>query len=149
MTTISNVILDPSTTTAPTPPAPHIAGYVALLIALMENADAIQNYVANGLMPLTEAISQQGLNYSNAWVKVLDADMAKVKKADKDHVSAAVAQFNLDNTLSGQAQTYYNGLSSGASDTTSKTNDQASNDYQMAQQSALTIMATITAAIAA
>ncbi len=47
-------------------------GYLALLMAMVTNADATQNLIANGMMSLSEAISNETQAYSQAWMLVMN-----------------------------------------------------------------------------
>lgn len=47
---------------------PASVGFLALLMAMVNNAEAVQDLVANGEMSLSEQVSKETQSYSTAWL---------------------------------------------------------------------------------
>lgn len=129
------------------------SGYVLLLQAMLNNFNAIQNYVYNGVAKMSEAENTLAMTFSNDWLGYLtNSDLYNIYQdvqgtPDPNKLSRDTSQFNLDNGKSNQSTTFFQGITSGLSDDTSKNNDAASNDISLLSNSALASQTNVLASL--
>jgi hypothetical protein len=110
------------------------AGYMAIMIALVNNAGAVQDYIANGLMPASETINNETEGYSTQWLAQLKQDVTQLNTDTQNGNTAAaqtdVTTFNLHNTEYNQATTFFGGITNGLNSLTSAETTQLTFVYQ-------------------
>jgi hypothetical protein len=138
-----------------------VAGMWAVMSAMLANINASQSYIADGLQPLSNKISEISEKMSSYWI---DNDLADGMKhwlmqiqieigpnsPDKDNlpkqammVQVYMTDFNNDNTLLGQSNTFWGGLSTASNQNTSDASQTISVDFQMYTQGPITQLQTI------
>lgn len=119
------------------------AGYMAIMEALVNNAEAVQSYISTGLMPTSEAINNETESYSNQWLAQMNADLTQLNKDTQSGNTAAaqedVTTFNLHNTEYNQATTFFGGITNGLNSMTSSENTQLTFVYQTTQSTTFQI----------
>jgi hypothetical protein len=158
--TIQQPLLPVGPSKAANIPQLQAVGFMALLFALLNNFDSVQDYVSNALLPMTEAFSQTELAYSNAFLAIMDGvdttgqplpgtDMYEMLHADKDHIGIYTSLFNLHNTQMNSATSFFQSMVQSGGDVASRSNDAASNDIIMLNNSALAIQQNLVASLRA
>jgi hypothetical protein len=124
-------------------------GFMALLFAMLANADSVQNLEANGLMPLSLTMNNQTQAYSDAWISQMNKDLAQLQtdSADNGPVSEDTAKFNQDNTMYNQANSFWGGITNGLNTSVSNTESEVSLVFQEIGQNTLQIQSTITSVV--
>lgn len=133
-----------------------VAGMWAVMSAMLANINASQSYIADGIQPLSNKISQINEQLSWTWINGdmamwldnIDIELGPDCK-DSDAIKSAKVQefmthFNNDNTLLGQSTTFWGGLSTATNQNSSDASQTISVDFQMYTQGPITQLQTIT-----
>lgn len=139
-----------------------IAGMWEVMNAMMNNISAIQQYDANGLIPLSVAEENQSLAVANGWLNVMagpnnpNSDQAQIQVwlnklnnggdpgTCEAEINALTQQSSVHNNLYNQANTFFSGINNGTNQNSSDATQTISTDLQMFQQGPQSEISTIT-----
>lgn len=123
-----------------------VAGMWQVMTAMIMNVDAIQDFMAQGMLPLSQLASE--LNYQMAgdgkgsgWIAVMNNAVSQIQTCannkDSNGVTKWMGAFTQDNTIFNQSTAFWNNLVSSQDRTSSDTSQTVGLNFQMIQSGPL------------